>query len=83
MLEANQEVEDALVAFLNSQREVSFQQANVDDLNESLKLLLINFEEGSIDFSPIFVFTYAGSTTVCVCGCVCVCTCVCVASVVC
>jgi NodT family efflux transporter outer membrane factor (OMF) lipoprotein len=55
VLEANQEVEDALVAFLKSQQEVRFQQANVDNLNESLKLLLINFEEGSIDFSPIFV----------------------------
>jgi NodT family efflux transporter outer membrane factor (OMF) lipoprotein len=55
VLEANQEVEDALVAFLNSQEEVKSMQATVDDLNESLKLLLINFEEGSIDFSPIFV----------------------------
>jgi len=55
VLKANQEVEDALVAFLKSQEEVEFQQATVDDLNESLKLLLINFEEGSIDFSPIFV----------------------------
>jgi NodT family efflux transporter outer membrane factor (OMF) lipoprotein len=55
VLEANQEVEDALVAFLKSQQEVESLQATVDDLNESLKLLLINFEEGSIDFSPIFV----------------------------
>jgi NodT family efflux transporter outer membrane factor (OMF) lipoprotein len=55
VLNANQEVEDSLVAFNKSQVEVKHLQATVDDLSKSLKLLLINFEEGSIDFSPIFV----------------------------
>ena len=55
VLQANQEAEDALVAFLKSQEEVEELQANVDNLDESLQLLLINFEEGSIDFSPIFL----------------------------
>ncbi|MEQ8854862.1 efflux transporter outer membrane subunit [Gimesia sp.] len=55
VLIANREVEDALIAFLKSQEEVEYLQATVDDLNESLNLLLINFEEGSIDFSPVFV----------------------------
>lgn len=55
VLQANQEVEDALVAFLQSQRELEALRANVDDLQSSLDLLLIQFEEGAIDFSPIFV----------------------------
>jgi len=55
VLTANREVEDALIAFLKSQEQVALLQETVDDLNESLKLLLINFEEGSIDFSPVFV----------------------------
>ena len=55
VLVANQEAEDALIAFLKSKREVISLRKGVDDLNESLKLLLIQFEEGSIDFSPIFV----------------------------
>jgi NodT family efflux transporter outer membrane factor (OMF) lipoprotein len=55
VLQANQEAEDALVAFLESQREVESLRANVDDLQRSLDLLLIQFEEGSINFSPIFV----------------------------
>jgi NodT family efflux transporter outer membrane factor (OMF) lipoprotein len=55
VLVANQEVEDALVAFLKSQREVASLRDSVNDLQNSLNLLLIQFEEGSIDFSPIFV----------------------------
>ena len=55
VLVANQEVEDALVAFLKSQREVESLRESVSDLENSLSLLLIQFEEGSIDFSPIFV----------------------------
>ncbi|QDT48957.1 Outer membrane protein OprM precursor [Symmachiella dynata] len=55
VLVASQEVEDALIAFLKSKREVVSLRNGVDNLNESLKLLLIQFEEGSIDFSPIFV----------------------------
>ena len=55
VLEANQEVEDALIAFLKSQEEVKFLQENVDDLDNSLELLIVEFEEGAIEFSPVFV----------------------------
>jgi NodT family efflux transporter outer membrane factor (OMF) lipoprotein len=55
VLAANQEVEDALVAFLNSQERVASLRQQETDVHESLKLLLIQFEEGSIDFSPVFV----------------------------
>ncbi len=55
VLEANQEVEDALIAFLKSQEEVKFLQENVDDLDSALELLVIEFEEGAIEFSPVFV----------------------------
>lgn len=52
---ANQEVEDAVVAFLKSQQEVDSLAKATKALDESLQLLLIQFEEGSIDFSPIFL----------------------------
>ena len=55
VLVANREVEDALVAFLKSQRTVASVRKAVKDLDSSLKLLLIQFEEGSINFSPVFV----------------------------
>ena len=55
VLLANQEVEDALVAFQMAQQEVDSLRESVDDLDESLKLLLIQFEEGKTDFSTIFV----------------------------
>lgn len=55
VLEANQEVEDALVAFLKSQQEAELLRKNVSDLENSLELLLVQFEEGAIDFSPVFV----------------------------
>ena len=43
------------MAFLKSQKEVESLRESVNDLENSLSLLLIQFEEGSIDFSPIFV----------------------------
>lgn len=55
VLTANQEVEDALVAFLKNQQRVRYLQDTVKESQEALKLLTISFEEGDIDFTGVFV----------------------------
>jgi NodT family efflux transporter outer membrane factor (OMF) lipoprotein len=55
VLTANQEVEDALVAFLRSQERVRFLEANVIETEEALKLLTLSFWEGDISFTGVFV----------------------------
>lgn len=55
VLTANQEVEDALVAFLRTQERVQFLQTSVAETEESLRLLTISFNEGDIDFTGVFL----------------------------
>jgi outer membrane protein TolC len=55
VLTANQEVEDALVAFLRNQERVQFLEANVRETEEALRLLTIAFEEDAISFTGVFV----------------------------
>ena len=55
VLQANQEVENAIIAYLKSQDELTYIESSVLNLKNSLDLLLIQFEQGKIDFSPIFV----------------------------
>jgi NodT family efflux transporter outer membrane factor (OMF) lipoprotein len=55
VLTANQEVEDALVAFLQTQEQARFLAENVKALQGALKLALIQFTEGNIDFTAVFV----------------------------
>lgn len=55
VLTANQEVEDALVAFLRNQQRVRYLEAAVKETEEALRLVTISFEEGDIDFTGIFV----------------------------
>ena len=55
VLNANQEVEDALVAFLQNQERVRYLETNVRETQEALKLLTISFEEGLTDFTGVFV----------------------------
>jgi outer membrane protein TolC len=55
VLTANQEVEDALVAFLRNQQRVKFLEASVAETQEALRLLTISFEDGAISFTGIFV----------------------------
>jgi NodT family efflux transporter outer membrane factor (OMF) lipoprotein len=55
VLTANQEVEDALVAFLRNQQRVRYLEAAVKETQETLRLVTISFEEGDIDFTGIFV----------------------------
>lgn len=55
VLAANQEVEDALVAFLKSREQAKSLANSAAETNRSLALLQIQFEEGKIEYSPIFV----------------------------
>ena len=55
VLTANQEVEDALIAFLQTQKQVKFLADSADAIQEALELVLIQYKEGQIDFTPVFV----------------------------
>ncbi len=55
VLTANQEVEDAMVAFLQTQERYHYLDLSVEATEESLKLLTLSFEEGEIDFSAVFL----------------------------
>ena len=55
VLTANQEVEDAIVAFLQTQVRYRALEKSVQATEESLKLLTLSFEEGEIDFSSVFL----------------------------
>jgi NodT family efflux transporter outer membrane factor (OMF) lipoprotein len=55
VLFANQEVEDALVAFLKTQATVKALQRSVNATQRALELELINFQEGEKDFTGAFV----------------------------
>jgi outer membrane protein TolC len=55
VLTANQEVEDALVAFLETQEQVASLSSSVQETRRALDLLLINFKAGETDFTGVFV----------------------------
>jgi NodT family efflux transporter outer membrane factor (OMF) lipoprotein len=55
VLTANQEVEDALVAFLKTQQQVKFLAGTVNATQDALQLQLLNFKEGETDFTGVFV----------------------------
>ena len=55
VLRANEEVENALVAFLQTQEQVKSLAASVQATRQALELELLNFEEGETDFSGVFV----------------------------
>jgi len=55
VLRANEEVENALVAFLQTQEQVKSLAASVQATQRALELELLNFEEGETDFSGVFV----------------------------
>jgi NodT family efflux transporter outer membrane factor (OMF) lipoprotein len=55
VLQANEEVENALVAFLQTQEQVKSLAASVQATQRALELELLNFQEGETDFSGVFV----------------------------
>ena len=55
VLIANQEVEDALVAFLRNVQRVEHLDATAAETEKALRLLTISFEEGDISFTGVFL----------------------------
>ena len=55
VLTANQEVEDALIAFLQNQERVKSLANSAEATQQALKLELLNFKEGETDFTGVFV----------------------------
>ncbi len=55
VLTANQEVEDALVAYRKNQERVKFLKAATEETAEALRLVTISFKEGEISFTGVFV----------------------------
>jgi hypothetical protein len=55
VLEANREVEDALVAFLQSQERVKSLALTVQETASALDLALTQFTEGQADFTGVFI----------------------------
>jgi NodT family efflux transporter outer membrane factor (OMF) lipoprotein len=56
VLEANQEVEDALVAFQKSQQQAEALTGSAEAMQRALDLELIRFVEGENNFTGVFVF---------------------------
>ncbi len=56
VLSANQEVEDALVAFQKSQQQARVLSSSAEAMKRALDLELIRFKEGEDDFTGVFVF---------------------------
>jgi outer membrane protein TolC len=54
VLNADKEVENALISFLKSQERAQQLQGAVDDTRKSVDLALIKYREGEIDFERIF-----------------------------
>ncbi len=55
VLEASEEVENSLTGFLNAQAEYDAFKQSTDANLRALDLVMIQFKEGEIDFTPIYV----------------------------
>jgi NodT family efflux transporter outer membrane factor (OMF) lipoprotein len=53
VLKANQEVEDGLATFFKAQRRARFLAVSVDEALEAVKLVLIQYEKGTVDFTRV------------------------------
>lgn len=53
VLKAAQEVEDALVGFLNSQQSLGFEQSSVQAAQRSTELSLVQYREGAVDYQRV------------------------------
>ena len=53
VLNANQEVENGLVTFLRAQTRTNFQTASVEDAEKAVKIVLAQYEAGTIDFTRV------------------------------
>ncbi len=55
VLNANKEVEDSIVAFLKSQDQVRHLSEGVRQTREALRLTMLSYQEGKIDFTAVYV----------------------------
>lgn len=53
VLRAAQEVEDALVGFLNSQSAMVYQQNSVNSAERSVELAIVQYREGAVDYERV------------------------------
>jgi NodT family efflux transporter outer membrane factor (OMF) lipoprotein len=53
VLSAGQEVENGLVTFLRAQKRAALQNASVEDAERAVKIVLVQYEAGSIDFTRV------------------------------
>ncbi|HEX4802693.1 MAG TPA: efflux transporter outer membrane subunit [Myxococcaceae bacterium] len=53
VLKAAQEVEDAMVGFLNDQRAVAFEQGAVKAAQRSVEISLVQYREGAVDYQRV------------------------------
>ncbi len=53
VLNANQEVENGLVTFLRAQQRTNLQTASVDDAEKAVKIVLAQYEAGTVDFTRV------------------------------
>jgi outer membrane protein TolC len=59
VLRANQEAEDALVAFLKSQQKVNTLKESVDAARSAVDMALLQYREGKTDFNRVFILQTA------------------------
>jgi NodT family efflux transporter outer membrane factor (OMF) lipoprotein len=53
VLKANQEVEDGLATFLKAQERARLLKISVDEALEAVKLVLVQYEKGTVDFTRV------------------------------
>ena len=53
VLAANQDVENGLVTFLKAQQRTKLQQQSVDDADKAVKVALVQYKAGTIDFTRV------------------------------
>jgi len=53
VLNASREVEDGLVRFLRAQARVRFQTMSVEEAEEAVKLVLVQYKAGTVDFTRV------------------------------
>lgn len=53
VLKAQQEVEDALIGFINSQTTLGFEQTSVQAAQRSTELSLVQYREGAVDYQRV------------------------------
>jgi NodT family efflux transporter outer membrane factor (OMF) lipoprotein len=53
VLKAQQEVEDALIGFINSQQTLGYEQSSVQSAQRSTELALVQYREGAVDYQRV------------------------------